>query len=178
MFAMIVFPLFRKKYTRKKIFTAAIIMIAVGYIGFFISPMNMLPIGICGVLIFIGEAFIQILMLMFLADCIEYGQWKNGKRNESITFSIQPFINKIGGAVASGIVGLTLVISGINRAEKVVDVADSGISMMKVAMMILPLVLIAISYLINIKKFKIDEVFHKQILDELTARGDIGGDSK
>ena len=64
--------------------------------NFLLSPMNMIPIGISGILLFIGEAFIQVLMLMFLADTVEYGQWKLGRRNESITFSVQPFINKIG----------------------------------------------------------------------------------
>ena len=58
--------------------------------------MNMLFIGTAGILMFLGQAFIQILMLMFLADTVEYGQWKLGKRNESVTFSLQPFINKMG----------------------------------------------------------------------------------
>jgi melibiose permease/lactose/raffinose/galactose permease len=35
-------------------------------------------------------------MLMFLSDTIEYGQWKFGKRNQAVTLSVQPFINKIG----------------------------------------------------------------------------------
>ena len=48
----------------------------------------------CALFIFIGQAFIQLLMLMFLEDTIEYGQWKNGKRSESITLSVQPLINK------------------------------------------------------------------------------------
>ena len=47
--------------------------------------MNMLFIGIAGILLFVGQAFIQILMLMFLADTIEYGHYKLGKRNESVT---------------------------------------------------------------------------------------------
>lgn len=46
----------------------------------------------------------QLLMLMFLTDTVEYGQWKLGHRNESITFSVQPFIYKIGGAIGNGIV--------------------------------------------------------------------------
>ena len=55
-------------------------------------------------------------MLMFLADTVEYGQWKLAA-GTSITFSVQPFINKIGGAIASGIVGVTLIVSGINAAQ-------------------------------------------------------------
>ena len=61
---------------------------------------RILSLALCAVLVFVGQAFIQTLMLMFLADTVEYGQWKLGKRNESITFSVQPLINKIGGALS------------------------------------------------------------------------------
>ena len=117
--------------------------------------------------------FIQLLMLMFLADSIEYGQWKLGKRNESITFSVQPFINKIGGAIASGVVGLTLIISGINAAETAADVPDGGITTMKLSMMIFPLIAIVLGYIIYMWKFKIDEKRHAEILEDLIERGEI-----
>ena len=65
------------------------------------------------------------------------------RRNESITFSVQPFINKIGGAIANGIVGVTLIVSGINAASTPEDVTDSGLLLMKLAMLILPLIFIA-----------------------------------
>ncbi len=93
---------------------------------------------------------------MFLTDTVEYGQWKLGRRNESITFSVQPFINKIGGAIANGIVGVTLIISGINAAAIPEDVTDSGLLIMKLAMLILPLIFI-VGYIIYYKKFKIDK---------------------
>jgi melibiose permease/lactose/raffinose/galactose permease len=172
--ALSVFTWFRKRFTRKKLYTGATIIVTAGYVLFFFSPMNMLYIGIAGVLIFLGQAFIQMLMLMFLADSIEYGQWKLGKRNESITFSVQPFINKIGGAIATGVVGLTLIISGINSAATAAEVTPEGITIMKTAMLIFPLIAIVVGYIINIKKFKIDEERYAQILSDLEARGDIG----
>jgi len=175
--ALGVFPLFSKRFNRRKLYTGATILVFAGYILFFFSPMSMLFIGIAGVLIFVGQAFIQLLMLMFLADTIEYGQWKLGKRNESITFSLQPFINKIGGAIASGVLGFTLIISGINTAKKPEDVTEGGITIMKMAMLLLPLVTIVAGYVINIWKFKIDENKHAQILADLRTRGDITGDT-
>jgi len=171
--ALAVFPLFSKRFTRRTLYTGATVLVVAGYILFFLSPMNMAFIGAAGVLIFVGQAFIQLLMLMFLADTIEYGQWKMGKRNESITFSIQPFINKIGGALATGVVSLTLIVSGINAAETPDEVADEGILLMKVAMLLVPLAVIVIGYIINMKKFKIDEKRYAQIMAELQERGDI-----
>jgi len=173
--ALSVFTIFSKRFTRRKLYTAATILVVAGYILFFFSPMNMIFIGAAGMLLFLGQAFIQMLMLMFLADTIEYGQWKLGKRNESITFSIQPFINKLGGAIATGVVGLTLIISGINDAETPEDVPDGGIATLKIAMLLLPLVAIVIGYFINMKKFKIDEKRYAQIIADLKERGDIGG---
>jgi sugar (glycoside-pentoside-hexuronide) transporter len=171
--ALSLFPVFAKRYNRKRLYTFATAMVAAGYIVFFFAPMKMIPIGIAGILVFIGEAFISILMLMFLTDTIEYGQWKFRKRNESITFSIQPFINKIGGAIANGIVGITVIIAGINRAETPEDVTSEGLLIMKLAMLVLPLIFIAVGYFIYLSKFKIDDRLFEQIVAELKQRGDI-----
>jgi melibiose permease/lactose/raffinose/galactose permease len=112
-------------------------------------------------------------MLMFLADTVEYGQWKSGKRNESITFSLQPFINKIGGALANGILGVTLVIVGINAAEPSADMTAAGEVTFKTAMLILPLIIIVVGYFIYLTKYKIDEKMYAKIIGDLKERGDI-----
>jgi melibiose permease/lactose/raffinose/galactose permease len=174
--ALSVFPLLTKKYSRKHLYAFSTILVVVGYIIFFFSPMNMIPIGISGILLFIGEAFIQVLMLMFLADTVEYGQWKLGRRNESITFSVQPFINKIGGAISSGIVGATLIISGINAAQTPDDVTDTGLLIMKLSMLILPLFFITAGYLVYRAKFKIDKELFDKIVSELKDRGDFANE--
>lgn len=166
--ALSCFPIFSKKFSRKQLYAFATVLVILGYIIFFISPMNILPIGIGGVLIFIGEAFIQLLMLMFLADTVEYGQWKLGKRNESITFSVQPLINKFGGALANGIVGITLIISGINSAATPEDVTDTGLLVMKLSMLILPLIFIVAGYLIYRLKYKIDKELFDRIISDIS----------
>ncbi len=176
--ALTVFPFFSKRFSRKQLYTFATAMVVLGYVIFFIAPMNMLPIGAAGVLIFIGQAFIQMLMLMFLADTIEYGQWKLGRRNESITFSVQPFVNKIGGAIASGIVGATLILSGINSAAAPDDVTDSGLLILKSAMLILPLISIVAGYLVYHMNFKIDKEMFDRIVSELSERGDLHPNEK
>jgi melibiose permease/lactose/raffinose/galactose permease len=112
-------------------------------------------------------------MLMFLADTVEYGQWKFGKRNESITFSIQPFINKISGALANGILGVTLVVSGINKAQSKDDVSAGGALIFKAAMLLLPLAVIALGFAVYRRKFKIDEKYYAGIISSLEERGDI-----
>lgn len=169
-----VFPLFSRKFNRRQLYMGATLLVAAGYIVFFFAPENMIFIGAAGVLIFSGEAFIQLLMLVFLADTIEYGQWKLGRRNASITFAVQPFINKIGNAIGTFVVSVTLVVSGINEAAKPEDVTDRGLWIMKSAMLIIPLILIAAGFIVYKTKFKIDADFYNKILTDLRARGDLG----
>lgn len=171
--ALSVFPLFSKRFNRKQLYTTATILVLVGYVLFFFSPMNMIPIGIAGVLIFVGQAFIEVLMLMFLADTIEYGQWKSGKRNQAVTLSVQPLINKIGGALATGIMTVTLIISGINSANTPDDVTSGGLLTLKIAMFILPLICIVVGYIVYRLKYRIDKKFYDQIVSDLKTRGDI-----
>lgn len=172
--ALIVFPAFSKRFERKILYTAATILVIAGYVVFFFAPITtMLFIGIAGVLIFTGQAFIQLMMLVFLADTVEYGQWKLGKRNDSITFSVQPFINKMGGAIASGIVGAVIIISGIKDAKSAVDVTKGGLLLMKTAMLVLPLICILTGYLIYRWKYKIDSKMYQSIIKDLEDRGDM-----
>ena len=171
--ALGLFNAVRRLVSRRKLYTCATITVILGYVLFFIAPMDMAWIGPAGVLIFLGQAFIELLTLMFLADSIEYGQWKLGKRNESITFSVQPFINKLGGAVASGVLGLTLILSGVNAAQTAQDVTAQGLLTLKIAMLILPLVCILLGYIVYMKKYTIDEEVYEKILAALRTRGDI-----
>ena len=172
--ALAVFPLFSRRFERRTLYTAAMILIAAGYIIFFFAPVtSMLYIGAGGVLIFIGQSFVQLLMLMFLADSVDYGHWKLGKRNDSITFSLQPLINKMGGAISTGVVSAVVIISGIKEAETAADVSESGLLLMKAAMLIFPLLCIAGSYFIYRAKYKIDGKFYSQILSDLKERNEI-----
>ena len=168
--ALLAFPWFSKRHPRKILYAAAIVLIVVGYLIFFFSPANMIFIGTAGILLFVGQAFIQLLMLVFLADTIEYGHLKLGKRNESVTFAIQPFINKMGAAVANGIVGYTLVISGINSLGEGELLSERGLLIMKSAMMLLPLVMIVVSFLIYRKKYIISEEKYEEIIESLIKR--------
>jgi len=171
--ALAVFPIFSRRFDRKKLYAGATVFVVVGYVLFFLSPADMKYIGVAGVLIFLGEAFIQLLMLMFLADTIEYGQWKLGRRNDSITLSLQPFINKMGGAVASGIVGATVIISGISTAVSKEDVTAQGLLILKLSMLGIPLLCILAGYLIYRLKYRIDEEMYNRIISDLKERGDI-----
>ena len=180
--ALSVFPLFRKKFTRKQLYTGSMIVVAVSYVIFFLSFEWLPLIVIAGLGLFFAQAFIQLLMLLFLADSIEYGEWKLGKRNEAASFAVQPFINQFGGAASKGVVSFTLIISGINmiandiasnpdRSEEIIATMPiSAIWIMKISMMILPLICILVGFILYTRKFRIDEKLYAEILEDLKVR--------
>ena len=129
-FALSIFPVLGKRYPRKKLYAFSTALVVTGYLIFFFAPTNtMLFIGIAGLILFIGQAFIQVMTLMFLTDSVEYGEWKFGKRNDSVTFSLQPFINKMGGAIASGVVGDEMSITfDADRVLNVIKSLSSAVS--------------------------------------------------
>ena len=180
--ALSLFPLFRKKFTRKQLYTGSMIAVTVSYIIFFLSFEWLPLIVIAGLGLFFAQAFIQLLMLLFLADAVEYGEWKLGKRNEAASFAVQPFINQFGGAMSKGVVSFTLIISGLNmianeiglypdrEAEIVAGIPDSSIWIMKISMMILPLICILVGFILYQKKFKIDEKLYAEIVSDLEKK--------
>ncbi len=164
------FPLLRRRLSRRALFTLAMGLVIAGYVVFFFSPMNLIPIGIAGLLMFAGQAIVVVLMIVFLSDCIEYGEWKLGRRNGAVTFAVQPFINKIGGAVATAIVGATLIVTGINTAATPDDVTPEGLLGLRVMMLFFPLALMLVSYVVYRRGYRIDEAFRERILADLSAR--------
>ena len=173
----LIFPLFRRRFSRRTLYTAATALIVAGYVLFFFAPMNMVWIGLAGLMIFVGQSFVVLLMLVFITDCIEYGHWKLGNRNAAVTFALQPFINKVGAALATQVVSVVLILSGINSAQSPDDVSADGLLMMRLAMLVLPLILIVAGYLIYRAKYRIDEEFYARILGELRQRGQLHGES-
>ncbi len=172
--ALIVFPLVSKHFSREKFYLMSTILVVFGYAAFFFADRRLFLIVIAALLLFVGEAFIQLLMLMFLEDTIEYGQWKLGKRNESITLSVQPLINKIGGAVSMGLVSLSLVWSGIKTGDVAVESIDArGQLVIKLVMILIPIIFIVSGYLVYRFKFKINKKTYDKIISDLHARGEL-----
>lgn len=191
--ALSLFPVLAKKITRKQIFTMAIGLIIIGYILFLlvgsVLPMNMVVVGLAGFFVFFGEGFIQVSVLVMLADTIEYGQWKLKTRNESVVFAINPFVVKLATSMQILVVTATLAWSGLNkqvinplteardaaaelgipfttdqaRALIAANVTDDMLLWLRVAMVVLPVFLIIGAYLVYRRFYKIDYKFFEQI---------------
>ncbi|GAB2461685.1 glycoside-pentoside-hexuronide (GPH):cation symporter [Xylanimonas ulmi] len=169
--SLLLFPKVSARMRRKRLYLWATVLVVAGYVLFFVAPTGtMAVIGVAGVLIFVGQAAIQLLMLLFLADTVDYGHWKLGKRNDSVTFSLQPFIYKAGGAAATGVVGLTAILTGLN--DRAVGDLLEGAPLLgfKGAMLALPLVCVVGGYLVFHRWYRIDETAYAAVRADLAAR--------
>jgi melibiose permease/lactose/raffinose/galactose permease len=190
------FPAIVKKFGRKRIFLSATILVVIGYAVFFsagyVFDLSMLVIGIAGFVLFFGQGLIQVLVLVMLADTIEYGQWKLGTRNESIVFSINPFVTKMATAIQTLVVSITLATSGLN--SKVINPVTNAIDdnpnltnteiralidslttpemllNLRISMLGIPLLLIVLSYVVYHRFYKIDDKLYSQITLDLLER--------
>lgn len=166
--ALALFPAVSKLTSRFRIHLGATILMLIGYGIFIFAESSMAIIAVAGVLLFTGQAAVQLLMVMFIADSAEYGQWKLGRRNEAVTFALQPFVYKLSNALATGVLGITLMIGGVTE---VVDQLDAfGRSTIKVSMIVLPMILVLVSFLILRAKYKLDEKTYAGIVADLRER--------
>ena len=101
------YPILNKRIPRRVLYIVGMTSMIVAYIllGFFST--NMTVVFIALVLFYIPGTLIQMTAILSLTDSIEYGQLKNGKRNEAVTLSVRPMLDKIGGALSNGITGFT-----------------------------------------------------------------------
>lgn len=173
---LMTFPLVRKRWPRGRIYTWSTAVIVVAYVLFVFAPMNIAVLGGLAFVMFFLASYIMLLMLVFQADTIEYGQWKLGRRNNAVTFALQPFINKTSAAMNTWIVSATIILAGINDADTAAQVSPGGIRLMKFSMLVLPAILIALGYLVWRRKFRIDEAAHARIVADLAARGSFAED--
>jgi len=169
--ALACYPLLSRAMSRRTLFTTAIASVTAGYVVFAFTPPGALAmIIVAGLLVFSAQAAIQLLMLMFIADTVEYGHWKLGRRNDSITLSLQPFIYKMASAVSSGVIGWTVIASGMQQANSAADMTSAGAELVKAAMFWLPLTLIVASFVIYRLWYRLDAARYQRIVDELAAR--------
>ncbi|MGR6561392.1 glycoside-pentoside-hexuronide (GPH):cation symporter [Pediococcus pentosaceus] len=166
-FAVLAFPPLAKKFSRRKVFFLAISVMIIALIMFALAGQSLLMILTSAVLFYIPQPLIFLVVLMVLSDSVEYGQLKFGHRDESLTLSVRPLLDKLGGAISNGVVGLTAVWAGMTAGATAGDVTSHGQAIFKLMMFGVPAAMILIGAFIFFKKVKLDEKMHAEIVDEL-----------
>ena len=120
-----------KRFGRKKTIVYGLILLIVGSLLMYFGSTNLTLIGITSVIRGFGFSPLMGTAYAMLADVIDYGEWKNGVRNEGLTFAGGTFATTVGTGAASGGVGLILGAfgyiskSGVNQPEAVYDAISS-----------------------------------------------------
>ena len=118
-FANLMYPALEKKFTRKKLQNASIIVTSIGYIGIAllgwtnILPFELWTLSLFGVLVFGGQAIYYVACIINMTNCVEYNEYKRGERNEAVISTLRPFMAKFADAMKYGIVTLVLAVSGV-----------------------------------------------------------------
>ncbi|MBB1095727.1 glycoside-pentoside-hexuronide (GPH):cation symporter [Limosilactobacillus agrestis] len=161
------FPLFSGKIGRHKLFYGAASIEVLGALIFAFAGKSLALVLLGAELFFIPQPIIFLVVLMTITDSVEYGQLKLGHRDESLTLSVRPLLDKFGGAVANGVVGAATVAAGMTGGATAATVTAHGVSIFKIYMFLIPIALILVGIIIFALKVKLDEKSHAQIVTKL-----------
>jgi len=167
----LLFPWLIKKFGKINIFFWGLIFSSVvGIIQYFVGYENLV--------LFYGLTFIRGLGMfapmlmngMFVADCVEYGAYTTGKRNEGITFSIQTFVTKLGGALSSAISLWIIGAYGYQSGEGIVSQTASALQGIWVAYALVPVIgMLAAAILLKLT-YKLKESDVIQMIQEMKEK--------
>ena len=165
--ALMIFPKLVSKLSRKIVYILACLLPVIGFTSMlFISSLSTSSVLLCiaGVIYNLGFAFSSASTTVMLCDAVDYGEYKVGKRSESIIFSMQTFIVKFATAFSGLIVGIGLNI--INYVPNTVQSAQTIIGM-KVIMFVIPSLLMLACLGLYLKFYKLNGEFKDHVLNEI-----------
>ena len=116
-----------------------------------------------------GFACVMGVQFAFIADTVEYGQWKSNVRTEGLIFSAQSFGGKFGAGIGSALVGGVLAMGAYDGSLSVQP--DTAITAIKVLYLGLPIVVIFIQLLLMIP-YRLDKEY-PQIIADLKQRAEV-----
>ena len=161
------YPILNKRIPRRVLYIVGMTSMIVAYILLGLFSTNMTVVFIALVLFYIPGTLIQMTAILSLTDSIEYGQLKNGKRNEAVTLSVRPMLDKIAGACSNGIVGAVAIAAGMIGDATAADMTAANIHTFKVCAFYVPLAVIILSGVVFLLKVKISEKMHADIVEQL-----------
>ena len=165
---LLVIPVLSKWFNKKQIYQISLITTIAGYVLMYLfGPVLKITIAldIAYILSSTGIASMFVAQTIFLADIVDYGEYKNGERNESITFSMKGFLQKMAYTIQTIILfgGLALV----NYNKQIISATKEINATTKTAIGFIcfgaPAILVLLSLIVFSKKFKL----HGELADKV-----------
>lgn len=155
---LLVIPVLSKKFTKRTTYTISLSTAILGYALMFVfGPLLKLPLALsfCYILASVGISSMFVSQTIFLADIVDYGEYKNGVRSESITFSMKGFLQKMAYTIQTIVLFGGLWIMNYN-AQKAENSINSGTKLgIGFVCFGAPIIFLILSLLVFRKKFKL-----------------------
>lgn len=155
---LLVIPILSKKFNKRAIYTFSLSMTIAGYILMFLfgSVFKItIALDISYILASTGISSMFVSQTIFLADVVDYGEYKNGERRESITFSMKGFLQKMAYTIQTFVLFGALGITNYNAQLKNGAFNETTKTVIGIVAFAVPPILILASMLVFRKKFKL-----------------------
>lgn len=171
---MVIFPLLRRFLSSLRIFHLSFWMAVAGYAMLLVlmclGIKTLAALLIPALFIFMAFGMLTILTTVFLANTVDYGQLKNGRRDESVIFSMQTFVVKLASGVAALIASVCLSVSSIskNTGDAVQEaVGASSVLTLRMTMTVLPIAGLLVALYVFSRRYILTESEVERITAQL-----------
>ena len=167
--SLMLFPKISQVVGRRNVYTIACILTVIGFGGMFIVGGSGSGILLCivGIAYNLGVGLLNASTTVMISNAVDYGEYKMGKRSESIIFSAQTFIVKFSTAFSGLIIGFGLsIIKYVPNAQQ----TASTIMGMKMIMFLIPAILMVLCAVVYTKFYKLHGKFYSDVMNSLEER--------
>lgn len=157
-------PFLTKKLGKRNTALLGLLAGAAGSFLIFLLSYSSLPLMI--VINFISGIFDgagYITLTSMVADCVEYGEWKTGKRSEGMIFSLNIFKSKIASAIGGSLCGYILAYIGYTADSSQSTFTLNGIHLIQT---LVPCVIVILSFML-LRRYNLSEAEYEAIVDDL-----------
>ena len=128
---MIFFPVLRKFFNTMKIFYISVFSAIGGYAVLLIMALtgvdSVYPFLVPGFFIMGAVGILNVLVTIFLANTVDYGEIRNNRRDESVIFSMQTFVVKLASGIAALAASISLSVFNISASNATFEAVDGSL---------------------------------------------------
>ena len=170
---LIVFPKITKFLSRKKAFFLSCFLPLLGLtlllIVGFVNPQNIILTVAAGIILKAGTGLELGCATVFLADVVDYGEYKLGTRNEGVVFSLQTLIVKLTSAFTALGIGAALDLTGYIPNTVQSMLTQNSI---RVFMCVIPAVGMLCAYFVYRYKYKLNDEYMRKVTTAISVQED------
>ncbi len=170
---LLVIPVLSKKFSNRTIYIISLSTTIIGYVLMFVfGPVLKITIAmdISYALASIGIGSMFVGQTIFLSDIVDYGEFKNGTRNESITFSTKGFLQKMAYTFQTFLLFGGLGIMNYTDQKAIETFNDSTKMVIGIICFGIPPVLLVFSLIIFMTKFRLHGELRNTVHDHIAKK--------